>query len=213
LPIVPLIAWTFLDASGARALIGAPYAVEYLPFVLAASLLGLARLAPRGQAAAVVVMVLGSVISVGSTDLPMRLSSSVALLPELNEYRRAIGFTSCAAADRPLLATDFSFSAYPRGRLDMVWFDAGRVPVPGVAVPAEQWARFGTLVYPTDPIEPRTLSNYPSLAADLDAARYDELLGRLDSTATVQRWTYRGGQRLADCAAAFGYSVTVTGGG
>ena len=147
--------------------------------------------------------------------------SSWPTIPAMTgEYTRAAAFSECTIGDAPVIVTSYFWASYVRGRWDQVWVEEGNRQLD-----ASVWERTETLVYPANPRAMGSLSYFPfateepnrAITTGFDRSRYGSLILSLPVTVTTKEsmfeWRYLGGQRLADCAARYGYAVerTVTG--
>ena len=121
-------------------------------------------------------------------------------------YPRESGFSECAVGANPVLVTNYDWITYVREYLDRVWVDDNEKRMAASDAPR---GSLETLVYPADTRVQGSLTDYPRLQPGYDVGLYGELLSRLPVRAvTPKGWDYQGGQRLADCAARFGYQVS-----
>jgi hypothetical protein len=137
-----------------------------------------------------------------------------AALSQANEYYRATELTACAVGDAPVVVTNYNWATYIRGFWSQVWVDSkGRTEYEPPIDPAT-WERVETLVYPGTVGTAGTFLNFPQTTGPYDVSRYAALMDRLPVTVEIQessyRWNYLGGERLADCAAKFGYAKRST---
>jgi hypothetical protein len=194
------------------------YATEYLGFLTAAVLLGL-RSSGRSTRVAMLLAITGglalSLLTEQSQNAwrPMYFWRSTwdTARQSSGEYRQAVAFSECAVGRAPALATAYGWSAYARAPWSVIRFDQGVVGMfdglvygPDLAA----WERVETLVSPVDATRPGSLANFPHMSGRYDVSRYAALIDRLPLQVTAGGWRYLGGQRLADCAARYGYPVT-----
>jgi uncharacterized membrane protein len=213
--VAPLVLFTFMDITGFRAMIYNVYAIEYLGFFVAAVLLGLSTARPRLQALLAVMMCGGLLFTLTDAQswLTWRPSFASARVTT-SEYLRAVELSTCAVGDAPVLATSLYWASYPRGRWDTVWMDDFGQPVsPAI------WESVETLVFPGNPLVTGSLASFPVVtlpfvSVTYSASDYAALMDRLPVTVTIEqsayRWRLLGGQRLAECAARFGYPTSRT---
>jgi uncharacterized membrane protein len=210
-PILPLLVFSFIDPSNKRILIYDTYAVEYLGFLVAAALVGLSRANLRARMLALAAITLGSMLSISTTPYADRLNITISQATAgTAAYLREAAFSACAVNNRPALATDWTWIGHIRGTPDTVWIDAGG-DMPVERVP---WQDIETLVYPANPLHQLSLTRFPLMQRPFDRSHYAALLARLPYTMVTDpligvdtHWRYHGGERLAECAARFGYRV------
>jgi uncharacterized membrane protein len=122
-------------------------------------------------------------------------------------HTQMAAFTTCAIGDAPVIATSYSFAALLRGQWDRVYFDEG-----GAQIRPIVWQSAETLITPGDGDTAGSFASFPTTSGPYDVGRYATLMDRLPiAVATDQsayQWRYLGGERLAACAAEFGYVAT-----
>jgi len=231
LPTFPLAIFSLLDGTGYRALFKNTYAVEYLGFATAASLIGLQRIRPWLQPLAICATTAGLIISLVPVDWQVTLHSA----PRFADYEHEVEFASCATQAGPALSPAPSWTSYARGRLDLIWFAEPKglgdprnvhADAAGLAAAEQRWRNFVVLIYPYNRGEPGSLVDfadvdvqgaqvgYPFRAVDgawptgyFDVVHYAELFTRLPVQVDAGRFRYRGDERLAQCASTYGFPV------
>lgn len=207
-PTLPLVLFTLLDSSaeGYRYSLMGEYGTEYLGYLVGGSLVGLATAPKWLRMAVLAVMTIGvpALISVRPGLYWTNISVQTAVLLG-QSYPREAAFSECAVGSSPVAVTNYNWITYARETPDRVWVDDNEKSMTGEEVP---WESFGTLIFPADTRVRGSLTNFPQLQPGYDVGRYGELLDRLPVRVLTPRgWEYRGGQRLAGCAARFGYPL------
>jgi hypothetical protein len=199
-PLLPLVVFSLLDASGFRRTVDDVYAIEFLGFLAAAALLGLQRSGASVRVLATAALVVGVMATFTNPERWTQWNATLARTALVSAgYSDIVNFTSCAIDDQPVLTTGVNWSSYVRAKIASVWVDPG-----GMTLPDSQWDRFQTVVYHKSPAVAGSLTNFPNVKG-WDVAQYTRLLNRLPFTVTVGgTWQYVGGERLAACAARFG---------
>jgi len=208
IPAAPLVMFTMLDTTGFRAIVPNVYAAEYLGFVMAATLLGLTGLSTQLRLSALVAITCGTLLSFNTPENVDRWTMTAnQAITGTAAYEHDVAFSACAVADRPVLATDWNWSTFMRGTIDSAWVDETEPQMDRAP-----WDTFETLVYPASPDHPMSLARLPTVQLPYDVPHYTALLARLPYVVVADSgWRYHGGQRLAECAARFGYRVSQSG--
>lgn len=232
-PTLPLAAFSFLDTTGFRTIVGNTYTVEYLGFLVAAGLIGLARAHLALRLLSIAALTLGQLFSF----MPQAWQSMRPDPNQLPLYLRDAEFSACALQAGPALAPGPSWSSYARGAYDNIWFYEPPTPgdprvAPTAHDPARdaageaRWQSFAVLVYPSNPFEAGSLADFEHADAQgaleghpfgptgpgwpneyLDVPHYAALRARLPVSVDVGRFRYQGDARLADCARQYGFEA------
>jgi hypothetical protein len=227
------------------------YAIEYLGFIVAGTLIAARSAGARSRGLVIAAITLGTVAFllnpyawyvrvmpplppefVGRADPTGTVNAALdydrqhtseyvnlhwrprfAELPSgIGDYTRLVALTTCAIGNGPVIATNYSWASLVRGQWDQIYFDEGGRPI----APAI-WESAELLVSPTEGATAGSFASFPVTLGAYDVSRYAALMDRLPVAVITDqsafRWRYLGGERLATCAAQFGYAATRIPGG
>jgi hypothetical protein len=217
MPVAPLVPFSLLDALGTRAMVIAPYTLEYVAFIVPATMVALRSVGRWRTILVVATLTAAAMIPflfIGPWGIPANQAyrwgeTFPSATRQTDLYLHEVAFGVCAAGDEPVLATVIGYPSYIRGDIDKLWSDDGLL----LKGSGGRLPQFGTLVYPTqtDAFEQKglddlKLANDPAYAETVHAY-YRDLNARLSVRVRTTLWDYRGGSRLTACAQQFGYPV------